>query len=326
MVALSIIVPVYNSAHKGLSQCIQSILEQNYKDFELIIVNDGSTDNSLEICESFGVKDERIRIIHKENHGVSAARNTGLSCAKGEFITFVDSDDYINPDYLSGMMEAARNTDLVVCGLIQKFKDGKEKIFSVPEGKHALSNPEPFHRLMRSRLVLGPCNKIFKSSIIKSFNLVFPEDMDYGEDRIFCFDYLKHIRDYAGIGNIYYNYMMQGGDSLSSKPRNDMFSLEYSLWIKLYELYEFHNVLTKNTAKDLYKELFWLVNDSIAEMSRKEELTIDNINSILSIPHLSAARKYTGRISTNRVIKWAILNRWAKAIILYYRLLKLCRK
>ncbi len=103
MPQISIIVPVYN-IEKYFHRCVDSILSQTFTDFELLLINDGSNDNSGAICDEYAAKDARIRVFHKENGGVSSARNLGLDNAKGEWITFVDSDDYVKPDYLSNLL------------------------------------------------------------------------------------------------------------------------------------------------------------------------------------------------------------------------------
>lgn len=117
---ISCIVPVYN-VEKYLRRCVDSILNQTFTDFELILVDDGSLDNSPAICDEYAVKDSRIKVIHKVNGGVSSARNVGLDVAKGEWICFVDSDDLIEADYMQKMYEAAinNNSDFIMCGIQQ---------------------------------------------------------------------------------------------------------------------------------------------------------------------------------------------------------------
>ena len=112
---ISIIVPVYNT-EKYLDRCIQSILSQTYTDFELLLINDGSTDSSGAICDKYAEQDSRVRVFHKENGGVSSARNVGLDNAKGEWVTFCDSDDWVENCWLDTFVENSENTDLVVQG------------------------------------------------------------------------------------------------------------------------------------------------------------------------------------------------------------------
>lgn len=131
---ISIIVPVYN-VEKYLDRCIQSIVEQTYRNLEIILVDDGSTDGSEKICDSWAVKDNRIRVIHQNNMGGGAARNAALDVAKGDFIAFVDSDDYISADmyeYLHGLMD--NGFDIAECSYVQvnddsePFGQGKEEL------------------------------------------------------------------------------------------------------------------------------------------------------------------------------------------------------
>ena len=124
---VSVIVPVYNS-EKYLNRCVDSILNQTYRSIELILVDDGSPDNSGRICDEYAEKDSRVRVIHKANAGVSAARNSGLEVASGDYATFVDSDDYIEPDMYSDMMEKVNqyNCDVVMCDCVKDFPDRSE--------------------------------------------------------------------------------------------------------------------------------------------------------------------------------------------------------
>ena len=109
---VSIIIPIYNS-EKYLKKCIDSILEQKYNNLEIILINDGSTDNSGKICDSLAIEDKRIKVIHKLNEGVSIARNKGLEMAKGEYIFFIDSDDYIDENIIKDMISYSRDYDIV---------------------------------------------------------------------------------------------------------------------------------------------------------------------------------------------------------------------
>ena len=130
---ISVIVPVYNSV-KYLDKCIQSILNQTYKNFELLLVNDGSSDNSLEICNLYALKDDRVKVIDQSNGGVSSARNAGIDYAKGEWITFVDSDDWVHKDYLLQRVALAeeRNADVVYCDA-ENVYEKSSSIFKMPD-------------------------------------------------------------------------------------------------------------------------------------------------------------------------------------------------
>lgn len=131
MVKISIIVPVYNSS-RYLEKCFDSIRDQTYTDFEVIVINDGSTDCSGEICDKYAELDNRFKIIHKENGGVSKARNIGIDNANGEYITFIDSDDWIDVDYLQEFIETADpNCDLIVLGIVCNYSNGSLKTLDI---------------------------------------------------------------------------------------------------------------------------------------------------------------------------------------------------
>ncbi|HLV23522.1 MAG TPA: glycosyltransferase family A protein [Moheibacter sp.] len=211
---ISIIIPVYNT-EKYLSRCIDSVLNQDYRDFELILVNDGSTDNSLDILKSYERKEERILLIDQKNRGVSASRNQGIDHAKGKFILFIDSDDWVEPDYLSSFLSSYQgNTkELLIADLIRMNKrkagygnqnfDLKTDIDEFIIYKNILNNG-------------GPCAKFFSSEIIHQHKIRFNEKMSYGEDFVFFIHYLRHTEKvmFLDFGKYHYEYNSQ---SLSIK-------------------------------------------------------------------------------------------------------------
>lgn len=179
MPKISIIVPVYN-CEKYISNCINSILEQSFKDFELILVDDGSSDRSFEICESFAKKDSRVRAIHQPNSGVSRARNRGLDESKGEYIGFVDGDDCIDKEMYERLYKnlADNNADISICGIVNYFvkKDGTtEKVRqSQVDGFWIFSREQALKEALQSRLYsVNPVNKLFKRELFDK--LRYPE-------------------------------------------------------------------------------------------------------------------------------------------------------
>ena len=218
--SVSVIVPVYN-AGKYLDECIRSILDQSMEDFELLLVDDGSTDESGKICETFAGRDSRIRVIHKENGGVSSARNAGILQAKGERICFIDADDTVDRDYLRNLYHAADNEpdDLLVIGGLRKCWTQKglhERVLVFGDALFAKDKTE-FHDFFR-----WLCNhtcysvaKLYNRNILKENKLLFDEDVSTGEDRIFVFKYLKYIKFVKCIRYADYNYLWRGDWSLS---------------------------------------------------------------------------------------------------------------
>lgn len=213
---ITIIIPVYN-VEDYISACIQSVISQSYHDFELIIVNDGSTDSSGEICNQFAEKDTRIKVFHKNNEGVSSARNLGLRKAHGEYITFIDSDDYIGPDYLSNLYGSITfsDADIVIGGYVQVWGDYNEafcfKDVTLPNFE--FSQLFTLHNLHKR---CSPWGKLFKAKVIRENNLWFDERIHLGEDCIFVLTYLSYIKSATLISASEYYYLQREG-SLTKK-------------------------------------------------------------------------------------------------------------
>ena len=188
MSSVSVIVPVYN-VEKYLKRCVDSILAQSFADFELILVDDGSTDGSGLICDELAKTDNRITVQHNPNQGVSAARNNGIEAATGEWITFIDSDDYVLPDYLLSLYQGALEScaDLVVTGIKHVFENAPDKVI-VREWPAIVVQKENLDVLFEKEILQyqkGPVIKLFKKDIIKKNDLCFNERLSRGEDALF---------------------------------------------------------------------------------------------------------------------------------------------
>lgn len=231
MPKISIIVPVYK-VENYLSQCVDSILNQTFADWECILVDDGSPDGSGVICDEYAQKDARIHVIHKENRGVSAARNTGLSAAQGEYIYFIDSDDYVEREALELLLSKAKQSeaDIMVHGIVNdyiyKHSSTAVKYVSLPDKDYSTI----LEMSDRWGLLKGPVNKLFKNSIIKNKSLRFDESISYGEDTKFTFEYLVHCHSIAFVPRHLYHYCFRNKDSLTSKD------YPFDFWIKTAEM------------------------------------------------------------------------------------------
>lgn len=202
---ISIIVPVYNSG-KWLNRCIDSILAQTYADFEVLLINDGSTDNSPAICDEYAARDSRIRVFHKPNSGVSASRNLGISNSNGEFITFVDSDDWIDAEYLECLHDNIAGADLSICdfevlGTTERWRQKVQPGFvSSDNFVDFIMKTYPFCYLT------APWIKLFRKSIIDSHNILFNESLDTFEDTVFVLDYLRYVTNISCSDRKLYKY------------------------------------------------------------------------------------------------------------------------
>ena len=178
-VKVSIIIPCYN-VERYVEKCINSICEQTYKELEIIPVNDGSKDNTLEILQTLAAKDTRINIVNKDNTGVSAARNSGLEAANGDYVVFVDGDDYLAPDYVEYMMKLARTANADFCMSKNCFIQEKEPQVAADKIQ-VLSPAQATALLISPRVIVGCWNKMFKRSFIEKFRLSFSTTLFYGE-------------------------------------------------------------------------------------------------------------------------------------------------
>lgn len=227
MPKVSIIVPVYK-VEKYLSQCVDSILDQTFTDWECILVDDGSPDESGAVCDKYAHKDTRIKVIHKPNGGVSSARNVGLSTAQGEYIYFIDSDDYVEREALELSLSKAQQSeaDLIVHGLVNDYiynhSSSVVKYVSLPEKDYSTI----LEMADRWGLLKGPYNKLFRKSIIKDNAIRFDESISYGEDSKFTFEYLAHCHSIAFVPRHLYHYCFRDKDSLTSKD------YPFDFWIK----------------------------------------------------------------------------------------------
>jgi len=225
---ISIIVPVYNTANY-LDQCVTSLLQQTYSNCEFIFINDGSTDSSLFILEKYKAKDSRIRILNQENKGVSIARNKGLEIAKGTYIGFVDSDDWIEKHLYSVLLEAIEtySCDLVLSNMKTYFNE-KEVITSYNFTKNITLDSGYIKNtilpyLLENDDLFSSCNKLYKASIIKENNIQFPPKNALSEDNIFNMLYFNIIQSMVYIDYTGYNYREVEGSATRNVVQHNYF-------------------------------------------------------------------------------------------------------
>ncbi len=214
MPMISIIVPVYK-VESYIRRCIDSILNQTFVDFELILVDDGSPDDSGAICDEYAKKDARIRVIHNQNKGVSAARNTGLDAALGEYISFIDSDDYVEACYLEKL--AGKKSDLSICGSYIISEKEEVHIYFPIEDKVSSSNLEQITDLFDRDLLKYVWGKLFKRSIIEAKNLRFDTRISLGEDTVFALKYALLCKSFVLISDPLYYYIKYPSGTLTKQ-------------------------------------------------------------------------------------------------------------
>lgn len=217
MPLISVIVPVYN-AEKYLHRCVESILAQSFTDFELLLINDGSKDNSGEICDGYAANDSRVRVFHKENGGVSSARNVGLDNAMGIWVAYVDSDDWVANDYLMNLYNAVGwDCELVISYATLVQNDG---VFQRPSNADKVLQKENFQNLFiehNLHIYTSPWGKLYNKQIIDKENLRFCDGMHIGEDLLFLYSYMLCISKICVISYSGYFYCFELTGTLTKK-------------------------------------------------------------------------------------------------------------
>lgn len=235
---LSIIVPVYN-VEQYLRKCVDSILNQTFKEFELILVDDGSTDGSSRICDDYKEKDDRICVLHKENGGVSDARNYGIDHSNGEYIAFVDSDDWIDDGMYESMMSAIveNDADIAVCGHRVVTADGQIEETVVFEEPILLTGAEATIEILKDeRMPSFAWNKLYKKRLFKDIR--FPKERIY-EDTAVIYRYFDMAKRVYVLNRVYYNYLRRPGSLCLSQTNEKAVKRIHDNAQAFYERYVF---------------------------------------------------------------------------------------
>ena len=260
---LSVIIPVYN-CEQYIERCLLSLLNQSYQDFEVIVVDDGSTDNSRKKIEALLAERKKSTIISRENGGVSAARNTGIKCAKGEWIAFIDGDDFLSPDYLEEMMKASSGFDSVISGTIE-LKGGNEIRRILPPndkwGIDDLKHGKAFY-LDYTTSVWG---RVFRKEIIDNNNIRFDENMITAEDRDFNIVFISKAGSNRFIHYAGYYYQKAHEGSLSKGYSLNGLHTDILYWNKMDRLLE------RTNENYLAHRLFYFITDKVSfHLQRKD--------------------------------------------------------
>lgn len=243
--AVSVIVPVYNTA-QYIGKCLESIMAQTYRDLEIICVDDGSTDGSSEILDEYEQKDARIRVIHKENGGSVTARKAGISAATGEYIGYVDSDDYIEPDMYEALMEIAGKycVDMVTSGY---YLEGLYTTYHVDTVEEGLYEKKDMYELRNNLIYCGKkretglrgslCCKLFRASVMKKVQMGIPDDITTAEDKSCLLNFILECGSVFVWKKAYYHWVIRG-DSKSHRSNDDyLIKVDHvcRFWESLYQ-------------------------------------------------------------------------------------------
>lgn len=227
-IAVSVIVPVYN-VEKYLARCLDTLINQRLNNIEIICVNDGSTDNSARVLDEYSKNDSRIIVINQQNGGLSVARNTGMKYAKGEYIGFVDSDDWVDLDFYEKLYNAAiRNEcDIAVADFIRQHPKRKKKRLNIKEEK-VYETPEDKYLACKTYREGCVWNKIYKTEFLKEIKLEFVPGMYY-EDRDFTVRSLYYSKKLVTVPDTYYDYFVNPKSIVKSSSSNKLKNEHYVL-------------------------------------------------------------------------------------------------
>lgn len=303
MIMVSIIVPAYNAV-ETIEKCITSLISQNYSDIEIIIVNDGSNDHSRDIAQKYAQIDSRIVVYNQINKGVSAARNKGIELSHGEFIMFVDSDDWVPNNYVGDFIKWSDDNDVVIDGI--KLIDSKnDKLIKKIGYDCGYYSPTQYALILDSGKMNpffgGPYGKLFRAEIIKNNNIKFIEKQSVAEDFCFNLDFLCYARNIHVIDKYNYHYYVNNENSLFANNYkklcpDDFFEQEHNTFdhfVKYTNLIKF-----KSSNKILYQ--LWIMYISKVNQDRHINF-VDRVRMITQksklYPEISQALKISNNLS-----------------------------
>lgn len=275
-ILISVIVPVYN-VEKYLNTCIESIVNQEYKNIEILLIDDGSTDNSGVICDEWASKDNRIKVFHQKNSGVSASRNLGIQKAEGKYFICIDSDDYVKPDHIRNLVETREKYPYVGhiwCCFETVTGDNEESatIFVADDNKdYSFYDRNQIYTLKEKWLGCGPCYILYDRDVIIKHNIKMDTSLTLGEDTLFNYEYLDSVKNTKIVisNKATYCYRYQDNGTLDTKYYDDLLDkYEYNMDVEKKYL-EKWNVSEKEW--DLYwNSRFYLYEKVFRNTFRKE--------------------------------------------------------
>lgn len=263
---ISVIIPCYN-AERYLAPCLQSVLAQDFAEFEVLLIDDGSTDQTAEIAGRYAREDARIRVLRQENKGVSSARNLGLSQARGEWVLFLDGDDLLMPGALRILLSAAdEKTDMVVCAHQTFDESGREEIF-VPETCWPDKRGEARRQAVVRRLIEGDsvlnimCNKLHRRALLEREHLRLHPDVRIAEDALFNLEAVLCGRGVSYVPRVTYRYRMHDQSAMHTKAAGSTFEVHLP-WLRAMRemllrrgmLEEYYDAYLDSAALRLYKD------------------------------------------------------------------------
>lgn len=295
---ITVILPVYNKI-KYIEKSVASILAQTFSDFELITVDDGSTDGSGELLDEIAASDTRVKVIHKQNGGVSAARNTALDAAQGEYIVFADGDDTVCPDWLETLFSEIRlsKADIVISGLTKVDEAGNILGTVCPSDNNIITSGElydNFYELQKNGL-LGFCvGKLFRKALFTDNQIYFDESLKLAEDLDFFIRLYRYAEKIKFTRYCGYKYLQASENSAIFK---DAYKIDYLsqiyIWIRIKELLEAQSAYNKNNQKMIEHRLLNYICCALLYNSASSQISVKKLRKLCSISSIKYAVKET---------------------------------
>ena len=249
---ISIIIPIYN-VQDYLSECVDSIINQTYKNLEIILVDDGSTDDSGKIADKYAKKDKRVKVIHKTNGGQGSARNEGIKLATGDYIGFIDGDDFVDKDYYKNLIDTCDNDDIVITNAKVKYHSNKDLV----KTKLNASKKDLSSNKAKEKLIYGLCvcwNKIYNRKFLVENNIKFYPKANRIEDNYFTIKTYVLAKSIKSIDNsVYYWRMRRNSSTKSILTNNDFICFDIAKGIDEYKKLnsKFSKIIDKKITKEL---------------------------------------------------------------------------
>ncbi|WP_432354367.1 glycosyltransferase family 2 protein [Sporosarcina sp. A2] len=318
MPLLSIIVPIFK-IEKYLPRCIDSILRQPFNDYELILVNDGSPDACPSICNQYAESDNRIKVIHKKNGGLSDARNAGIENAKGRYLLFIDGDDYMKDFTLEKIMKpfnGSEDLDMLICPLIKTYPTGEEKVDYLPlESNYKLLNQkEMLAKMTISKTTFwGAGKNIYKNSIIKDKKLFFQKDLIGAEDCEFFMKYIRSCRNFYLINIPIVHYRLEREGSITNVMSMSAITGQLHVFYDNFYFYKYENQYVDSTMQVFFANKFANTVSLLYNLKNKADYS----QVIAYLNHHKNILKYTNNLkySIAKVV-WSILGFYKGSILL----------
>jgi len=322
---VSVVVPTYN-VEKYLERCVESIRSQTYSTLEIILVDDGSTDRSGAMCDELAKHDDRIRVIHKENGGLSDARNFGLAEATGEYVCFIDSDDWVEPDMISSAVDALKkeNSDIAIWGYYADFVDAGEKILSsskriLREEPH-FDGENPYGEIGS---VLGFCgyawNKLYRLPFLKEQQLTFTKGISLVEDILFNAKAICRAESVTFLPTAYNHYMQRNAETLGTKFYPNLADLRLMALDAHVQL--LHHWDVSQAVIDQYRarrccEISWAAIKAINRTGKTSGERKVLIHEVLADPRLAEKAKADAPTWKSKVKHWFVCKKRLDALYL----------